>query len=149
MIVRLAALDEVFDRVAPLLRAHWQEIAHHKHLAKLAPDWDHYRLSEQNGTFFTVIAEDGAALVGYNAYFLVKMVHNVPIILARNDVLYIVPGHRGRGLLRQLMRLGEAEAYRRGASLVSMHIKPELDFGPIIEREGYRLDEYVRMKELR
>lgn len=143
---RLAKIADVRDRIEPLLRAHWEEVAVNKDSAPLLPYWDHYYASEKINRLVVVAAENGPELVGYSVYFIAPMLHNMPKLLAQNDIIYIHPEYRRGSLAMRLMVLGEAEAKRLGASFISMHVKTEHDFSPLLLRVGYAKAETVFMK---
>jgi GNAT superfamily N-acetyltransferase len=148
MTVRLAKIAEVRTRIEPLLRAHWEEIAHHRSIAPLNPCWEYYYANERMNRLVVVVAENGHDLVGYSVYFLAPMLHNMPKMLAQNDIIYIRPEYRRGALAVRLMQMGEAEAKRLGASIVSMHVKVDHDFSRLLVRAGYAEVETMYSKEL-
>lgn len=145
---RLAQIDEVRDRIEPLLRAHFDEVARNRTTAPLSPHWDYYYACERMKRLVVVVAESGFDLVGYSVYFLAPMLHNMPHLMAQNDIIYIIPGWRRGSLAMRLMQMGEAEAKRLGASFVSMHVKVGHDFSGLLLRVGYAEAEKVFIKEL-
>ena len=146
--VRLAKIAEVRARIEPLLRAHWEEVAQHRAIAPLNPCWEYYYANERIKRLVVVVAENGADLVGYSVYFLAPMLHNMPNLLAQNDIIYIRREYRRGSLAMRLMNLGEAEAKRLGASIISMHVKVDHDFSSLLVRAGYAEIETTYSKEL-
>lgn len=134
---RLAKIDEVRSRIEPLLCAHWGEVARHRSAVPLNPSWDYYYASEKIDRLVVVVAEHGVELVGYNVYFLAPMLHNMPTLLAKNDIIYIRPEYRRGSLAVRMMAMGESQAKRLGASIVSMHVKTDHDFSRLLLRAGY------------
>lgn len=146
LVVRLATIEEVINRIKPLLAAHWQEVALHKRALPLNPIWPFYYAEEQAGRLIVVIAESGAELIGYNVHFLNDMLHNAPAVMARNDIIYLNPKHRGGTTAIRMVRLGEQEAARRMASKISMHVKKGHDFSPLLIHLGYEEEETIFTK---
>lgn len=145
---RLAKIGEVRSRIEPLLRAHFEEIAINRNTAPLNPFWDYYYVSERMNRLVVVAAESGYDLVGYSVYFLAPMLHNMPHLMAQNDIIYIHPEYRRGSLAMRLMQMGETEAKRLGANFVSMHVKVGHDFSGLLLRAGYAEAETVFTKVL-
>ena len=145
---RLAKIAEVRGRIEPLLRAHWEEIAQHRTIAPLNPYWEYYYAMERANRLVVVVAENGFDLVGYSVYFPAPMLHNMPIVMAKNDIIYLRPEYRGGSLAMRMMKMGEAEAKRIGASIVSMHVKVGHDYSPLLLHVGYAEAETIFTKEL-
>ena len=146
--LRRAKIDEVRAGLEPMFRLHWEEIALHKDVAPLSPNWEYYYAAERSGRLITIIADDCAKIVGYNVYFLRDMIHNYPRVVAENDVLYISPEYRRGSLAARMLSFGENEAKRRGACIVTMHVKKEHDFSSMLIRSGYDENEILLSKEL-
>ena len=79
----------------------------------------------QDGSYFGYIAEeDGAAIGGIGLMIIDWPPHpSHPNEDRRGYVLnvFVEPSHRGRGLAKMLMQLGEAEFARRGVSFAILH----------------------------
>lgn len=134
---RLAKIDEVRARIEPLLRAHFEEIAVHRDVTPLNPNWGHYYAVEKIDRLIVVAAENGPELIGYNVYFVSPMLHNMSNLIAHNDIIYIKPEYRHGSLALRMIRMGEAQAKRLGASIVSMHVKTGHDFSGLLRHVGY------------
>lgn len=145
---RLAKIHEVRDRIGPLNRAHFEEVGRNRTTAPLNPYWEYYYACERMKRLVVVVAESGFDLVGYSVYFLAPMLHNMPHLMAQNDIIYISPEYRRGSLATRLMDMGETEAKRIGASFVSMHVKVGHDFSRLLLRVGYAEAEKVFIKEL-
>lgn len=134
-IIRSASVEELRPDIGPLLQAHWEEVAKNKHLMRLNPAWDTYRDLERAGALFVLGAWADTTLVGYSATFLNRHIHYSDLIYAQNDVLFVVPEHRGCG--GRLMVATEREAKERGAQIMLWHAKPD----SVLDR---KLDQSVR-----
>lgn len=79
----------------------------------------------QDGRYFGYIAEEGdAAVAGIGLMLIDWPPHpSHPTEDKRGYVLnvFVEPQHRGRGLAKMLMGLGEAEMARRGVSFAILH----------------------------
>jgi GNAT superfamily N-acetyltransferase len=78
-----------------------------------------------DGSYFGYIAEEGGAAIGGIGLMLIDWPPHPshPSEDKRGYVLnvFVEPSHRGRGLAKMLMQLGEAEFAKRGASFAILH----------------------------
>lgn len=82
---------------APLFELHWREIARSKSLLRLDP-YDHlYALLEQYERLAVITARHEGRLVGYFVWFLGKHLHYQEVLMADEDIHFLLPQFR-RGL---------------------------------------------------
>jgi GNAT superfamily N-acetyltransferase len=134
--------DGLIAELMPLLRAHWREVAHYSDL-ELNPDWDAYRKMESLNRFVVMTARaEGQRLVGYLAVFIAPSLHYRPAIFAHQDVLYVEPGMRARGVGEALLRYAQDVLKHLGVTVLYQHGKArhDLNIGPFLTRRlGYEL----------
>jgi GNAT superfamily N-acetyltransferase len=136
------------EEVWPLFEEHRKELATHKHIMILKPDWDRYRSLEEINSLVTLALYDGDKIVGYSAILIYKNLHYSDLIDAFNDVLYVLPEYRkGRAGLK-LIKMTEEVARQRGAHRILFHGKPDTVFSSLMPRMGYEIHDIVFGKEL-
>lgn len=130
-----------------LFRAHYDEIAKHKHVMRLSPDWLRYKALEQMDGLLLLAAFQDGALVGYAVSFLVTHMHYSEMLYAQNDVLFVAPDHRASRIGIRLLRETERVAVSRGARMVMWHAKEGTALAEILPRMGYGVQDIVFSKE--
>jgi len=128
------------EEVQGLLLEHWQEVAKHKELMVLDPDWDKYQKLTDEGTMFSLVLRKDGALVGYSANILGPHLHYQGLTVAINDVLYVAPGNRGAAALR-LMAETRTLAKTKGARAMLWHAKPGTSLSSLLRKSATLQDE--------
>lgn len=133
------------ERAAPLLRAHWEEIARNKDVMVLKPNVPVYQALEAQGLLIGLMAYDGDNLVGYCVSILqLGHLHYADLKTAVNDVLYVDPAYRGASRLGlRLISETERIAKERGAQLVLWHAKEHTALAGVLPRLGYEVQDVV------
>lgn len=138
----------VRDEIVPLLNEHWHEIAHYKDIP-LEPDWKGYEHLEDVGKLrIYTVRDDGQRLVGYCVFIVTGHLHYSSSITAFQDILFLLPSHRGSLVGANLIAFAEADLRKDGVQLVTQHVKKAFDFGPMLVRMGYEAVETVYFKRL-
>lgn len=130
------SVDEVFEAIQPLLKAHWAEIAQYLDIT-LNPDFDYYRASETAGQLRIYTARQ-ESLIGYAIYRLAPALHYQHSLQAQQDVLYLSPEYRLGRIGWRLIEFADAQLKADGVKLVFQHQKvahPAL--GVLLARMGY------------
>lgn len=78
----------------PLLLDHWEEIASHKDVRPLDPDFDTYAQAAKLGSFRCFTARRDGKLVGYAAFLIHHNLHYKSWVEAHNDIYYLAPDER-------------------------------------------------------
>lgn len=141
-------LCDVINEVEPLLHLHYEELTLNKDIVKLDPDWDRYAAMEHAGGFHVFTARLGDKLIGYSAFFLNTHLHYKSLMVAQNDVFYIVENHRCGTAAMRLIRYSEDRLRELGAQKVIYHAKLANNFAPILLRMGYADEEVMCGKML-
>lgn len=128
----------IFDEIKPLLRAHFEEIAHYKDIP-LNPDYGRYFEAEHHGQLRIYTARYHGTLIGYAIYFVRPSLHYRDSLQAHQDILYLAPEHRRGGVGRGLIDHADGALRQEGVQVVIQHVKHkrELNFGPLLKRIGY------------
>ncbi len=132
--------SEVFDEIKPLLRDHFQEIAHYPDIP-LNPAYSQYFAAELHGQLRIFTARVQGKLVGYAIYFVRPSLHYQDSLQAQQDVLYLAPEYRRGKIGTELIEYADYELRCEGVQVVIQHVKAkkELNFGPLLKRIGYEL----------
>lgn len=146
--IERATWRESAPLMAPLWCEHWAEIASHADIP-LAPDHAAYERVEGVGALRIWLVRAGEALVGYAIFFVHPHMHYAGSLQAVQDVFFIHPEHRARGLGPRLIRHCDQALAAEGVQVVHQHVKrahPTL--GVLLERCGYVAAETIYSKRL-
>jgi GNAT superfamily N-acetyltransferase len=149
--------DLLADGLEEMLFDHWQEVGLDHDAVPLAPDWEHYRRMEKEGTFRIIALRQAGALIGYSAFFVNRHLHYRHTLHAVNDYFYVAPERRSGWVGVQLFRDCERMMADLGVVKIMYHIKPHVllgatrtgNVGRILLRLGYRHAEDCYSKILR
>ena len=143
---REPASHELFQEMMPLLQKHWEEIAHFKDIP-LEPDWDMYLKIDQSGALRNFTArDDQGKLIGYAVFFVRSNINYKSSIQASQDVIFIDPTVRGFGA--KFILWCDKQLKDEGIDAVYHHVKEAHNFGPMLERLGYKLVDLIFTKRL-
>lgn len=146
--IRLATVDQIAAR-EDLLQAHWEEVAKHKDVMVLAPDWDRYRALERQGYLLTLGAfTEENELVGYSAGIITTHIHYKDLLYYQNDVLFLTPEFRRSRLGLRLIEATEAKAKTRGVRFVCWHAKQGSALDSLLNRRGYGVQDIIYARKL-
>lgn len=140
-------LMDWFDEAMPLFEKHFSEVSHFQDIA-LDINKESYRQIEEAGVLRTYTVRKDGKLVGYSIYFVKANIRYQKSVQAVQDVLFIDPDHRGVG--RKLIEFADRQLQAEGVQVVYHHVKtkPELNFGPLLERMGYQHVDQIYAKRL-
>ena len=140
------SVGSVINDIAPLIKLHWQEVAHYKDIP-LEPDWTKYKEIEQIGMLRVFTVREGSELIGYCVFFINKNLHYKSTVQALQDVVFIRKEKRGFG--KRFMSWCDEELRSEGVSVIHQHIKKAHNFGPMLERMGYELVDLIYARRLK
>lgn len=138
----------LWPEIAPLLKEHYDEIAHYKDIP-LDPDVDGYNALEEQGRLRCFTARDGGRLIGYAIFICGPNLHYKSTRIANQDVLFIHPSHRNGIAAMRFFEFFEKRLAGEGWQLVLQHEKiahPAL--GRICGKRGYEPMDRVWAKRL-
>lgn len=146
--IRLATIAEVEAR-EDLTTAHWEEVAKHKELMVLAPDWERYAALERLGMLLTLGAftEDNE-MVGYSTGILTTHIHYKDLRYYQNDALFLSPEVRRSRLGLRLIQSTEDEAAKRGARFVCWHAKQGSALDSLLSKKGYGVQDIIYARKV-
>lgn len=131
---------QIQEEVQGLISEHWLEVAKHKELMVLDPDWERYQRFTDEGSMFSLVLRKDGVLVGYSANLLGPHLHYKGLVVAINDVLYVSPDSRGSTALR-LMSETRLAAKAKGARAMIWHAKPNTSLSRLLPKVATLQDE--------
>lgn len=141
MTVTVYAREEYSDALvaefAPLLDKHWREVAHYEDLP-LLPQWERYAQLAQAGALAIFTARRGGQLIGYSVHIVAPSLH-YSVLIAHEDILFLLPEHRGTLIGLKLIAFADEELRDLGCVLSFRHVKTReaLDYSRMLTK---RLD---------
>jgi GNAT superfamily N-acetyltransferase len=133
---------------AKLLESHWNEVAMFKDKIPLDPDYGSYMELEDSGALKIFIAEDDGTVIGYFAVICRHNIHYKTTLMAYNDVIYVSPQYRDRGVASGMMDFAEKCLREDGVRVMVVNTKTAHPFDSLLVREGYTHAENIYMKYL-
>lgn len=115
-------VTDLWDEVTPLLVKHKDEVCHYKDFV-LNPDVESYAAIERAGGMRCYTARLNGDLIGYCALFVKHNLHYRDSLQALQDVLFILPEHRGSRAGFKLIRFCEEQLRSEGIQVIMQHLK--------------------------
>lgn len=128
----------VYAEAAPLMELHWEEIAKSKHLLKINPDLDKYKIANIEGMLITVSARFEGKLVGYLVWLLVPHPHYKHVTIAEDDLHFLLPEYRQGLAGYKFLKAAIGFAQEAGAKIVVMREKIGHQHPALMERLGFK-----------
>ena len=147
--IREGSLEEIQRQGGALIQAHYEEVALHKDLMELDPDWKRYYEIDLKGNLLVLVAvKQKVGMVGYSVTFLLSHPHYRRLIVAQNDVLFVASEVRSTGIGPRLIFDTERRARDRGAQLMLWHAKQQTALEKLLPKLGYGVQDIIYSKEL-
>lgn len=136
------------DELKPLLEKHYLEIAHYQDIP-LNPNFDQYLKLEEIGMLrcFTCRSDDGK-LLGYAIFFVKHNLHYQSSLQAVQDIIFIDPSCRNAGFGAKFITFCDDKLKAESVQAVYHHVKEAHNFGPLLERIGYKLVDLIYARRL-
>lgn len=127
-----------WKRAEQLLNAHWKEIVPNKELMKLDIDVPKYAEAEAKDRLHIVIMrDDDNLIVGYSVHFLTRHPHYQRLLVAEDDVHFLVPELRGKGHHKLMRSFALRTLKERGVQFVTARVKVGQEHDKTLRRLGY------------
>ena len=123
--------------ILPILKEHWEEVAVNKDTIKLNPDFEVYKTLEGVGKLGLFTARVDGKLIGYFVVIADYNPHYKDHLFAANDVIYLVPEHRGSMVGSELMMYAENKLKEVGVDVLVVNTKTHVPFDSVLTRLGY------------
>jgi len=126
-----------------LFKKHYKEIAERKDVIKLKPNLKQYNLLYERGKLEIHTIRDDGKLIGYSLWFITNHIHYADSVTANSDVLYISPDYRKGMTGVKFIKWTTEEIKKCNPQRIMFHVKPSLDYSPILERIGANFFEKI------
>lgn len=139
--------DTVINEIAPLLEAHYREIAHYQDIP-LNVDYDRYLRAEAAGNLRIYTVRVSLALIGYAIFAVGPSGRYMGSLQAHQDVLYLDQAYRRGRIGMTFIEWCDGQLRNEGVQVVFQHVKDRHNFGPLLERLGYTLMDHIYARRL-
>lgn len=141
-------VDSYIKRLPDMMRfyhAHNEEVAVNHSGFPLDLDFEQYIKFAEQGRLHVVTAWEGDELVGYQQFIISTFLHYKSTVIAVSDLSYLAPAYR-RGMNGYNLLKFAVESLPKSINAVTLCCKTSKDFGKLIERLGFSLDEKIYIK---
>ena len=133
----LEPIDGLWDELDPLIREHYEEIAHFKDIP-LEPHREAYALMQKAGALRVFTARFGGRLIGYAFFSVAPALHYRSSLHAHEDVVFVTQEHRRGGVGLVLLKYAHASLKASGVEVIYHHVKlAHPGLGKILESLGF------------
>lgn len=127
-----------------LIEQHWDEVVADKSTRKLDVDWEMFNAMEGLGRLVTIVAREDGEVAGYAVFIIQRHFHAKQTVCAHNDALFLRKESRKGRVGIMLIKESQNILQRLlGKVLVMWHVKPNIDFSPILMKIGYYKHETI------
>lgn len=138
--------DMLIAEMRPLWSTHDKEIPQLG--IKFDPDLKAYRQMYMQNALRIFTARIAELLVGYQVYFIGYHPHRRGSLEATQDVLYLDPEVRQGLAGYKFVKWCDRELEKSGVKAIHHPIDAQHDFGPILERMGFRLTDLTYSRKV-
>jgi len=124
-----------------VLRKHYEEIAERTDVIELDPNIALYEELYSKGKLEVHVARDDGKCIGYHLWIVGPHLHYQKSLTAHSDVLFILPEYRKGMFGAKFIKWSLEEIKKRKPQRILFHVKPSLNYGPILERMGAHMFE--------
>ena len=145
--IALEEWENCGQEIIDLAYSHSAEIDWYLDKMKTDPVKEQYDSLGKSGFLYPIVARDlEGSVIGYSLYFVLPSMHYRGHVFAQNDVYYIAPEYRKRGLGAELLNYSEIVMRTIGVSMIDVVMKSNHTFHTLAEHCGYDLMEHKYTK---
>lgn len=140
-------LFDVWNEMVPMWAVHYEELAMYKDIP-LKPDRSAYERMQAAGILRTYVVRVEGKLAAYFIAMLIPSPH-YSVAVGIEDLIYVLPEHRSKGIGGDLVDFGESCLKAEGAIVVTHHVKvahPSLFY--MLKAKGYEPMDWVMTKRV-
>jgi hypothetical protein len=127
-----------------LIEQHWDEVVADKSVRQLDVDWEMFRAMEDMGRLVTIVAREDGEVAGYAVFIIQRHFHAKQTVCAHNDALFLrKESRKGRAGIMLIKESRQILERLLGKVLIMWHVKPHVDFSPILTKLGYYKHETI------
>jgi len=140
-------IADAWDEALPLM------LANHDETGALpgcdfAPDREKFEKIDELGMIRAFTARINGVLVGYAVFIVSPHLHYRDLVWGVQDVVFVLPAHRGRAAIR-FLRWQDEELAGEGVDLVYRHVEIKHDYSRTLLRMDYHAEEQRFVRDLR
>ncbi len=116
----------------------------------LVIDWETYKVLEQEGMIFFLVARDEAGdMAGYLVYVLINNPHHASGLWAEATTTFVMPEHRGEHVSSKMIEHAEKCLTYKGVNVITHAVVPgNRDYSEHLESKGFKCIEHKYAKEI-
>lgn len=142
-------LKDFIGEFSELLEPHMTEINVSQRLGfTFKPDYARYIKMQEAGVFVVVTCRDDKKLIGYTVFGVMPNIRYSDCKIAKEDLYYILPEYRGKGLGKKLFVVTEEVLKEKGVNQIIFTTKVYKDYSHIFEKLGYEFYEKAFTKRI-
>jgi GNAT superfamily N-acetyltransferase len=142
-------LKDFIGEFSELLEPHMTEINVSQRLGfTFKPDYARYIKMQEAGVFVVVTCRDEKKLIGYTVFGVMPNIRYSDCKIAKEDLYYILPEYRGKGLGKKLFLVTEEALKEKGVNQIIFTTKVYKDYSQIFEKLGYEFYEKAFTKRI-
>lgn len=142
-------LSEFLPEFKELLEPHMAEINVSQRLGfEFKPDYPRYIKLQEVGAFIVIACRDDEKLIGYCVMGISPHIRYQTCKIAKEDLYYIIPEYRGKGLGKQLFIETEKILKQHGVNQIIFTTKTYSDNSHIFTKLGYEFFEKAFTKRI-
>lgn len=134
-------MSDIYQEMSDCIEIHYQEIATHKHVKRLDPDWDQFFEMEDKGICRCFTARADNELVGYFITFTCPHIHFRGCIMSHNDAVFLHPAWRGVGAYRFFCAAIQDLKDNTDSDMLAVHMKLHAPFRKLLTKLGFEQTE--------
>jgi len=135
--------DEEFE---DMLKLHSKELTEFSF--PLNPNWELYQQLADSDMLHIVTARDNRKLIGYHVSFILIHHHYKDMIVAENDLHYILPEYRKGWLGYKFLKRTIQLLKNHNVNIITHSMKASKSYLPLAERLGFELMDYRLFMEV-
>lgn len=140
-------VGEVIEDIQALIVPHFDEVARYQDKISLDPIYANYYDLEEKGFLCIITARDKFnKLVGYTIYMMHEHMHYTDHVVANNDLSYLDPKYRHKGLASKMYAKAEETLKKLGCHQILIGMKTDATFKKTMEDEGFEPYELLYSK---
>jgi GNAT superfamily N-acetyltransferase len=144
----IVGFTEAWPQIRNLVKSQWGEVDHRAVESHLDVMEQTYTNMEDLGLHYVVLATEDKEVFGYDSMMITENPHTSELT-ALTDTMYISPEKRKAGLGREMIKVAEEEAVRRGALRMCIVLKNNQRHEDLVDGLGYFSYETIYSKYLK
>lgn len=134
-------IADCLEEIKPILQLHYKELCTFPDKMPLDPQYEQYLEGEKRDKIQFITVRDGDILVGYYVGLIGKGLHYQTILTNLQDIFYVHPDYRMKGLGKILFEQVLLDNQKLGIKYWKVNCKVWNDAGHFFEKFGFKKTE--------